>query len=283
MSNRNNQQNKQAARERLRAERERQAKKDKVRRQLVVGGSIVVVLAIAGGIGFAVSNMDSGSGKDKSTGSKEWDAAAKKTLVKPANTTGENGDVITVGDAKAKKTLEVYEDPRCPACAIFEQSAGPELRQDVKDGRYKVRYVMVNFIDGMGEKGTGSKNAVSALGAALNVSPEAFVEYKEALYSKENHPDETDDAFAKDQKLIDIAQQVPALKGNAAFEKAVKDGTYDKWALEMGKLFGKNGVQSTPAMLVDGKKLLVEGTENPPMSKEQFVAAIDKAFGPKKK
>ncbi|MEV0264475.1 thioredoxin domain-containing protein [Streptomyces sp. NPDC050617] len=282
MSNRNNPQNKQAARERLRAERERQAKKDKTRRQLVVGGSIVVVLAIAGGIGFAVSNMDGGSGKDKSTGSKEWDAAAKKTLVKPANTSGENGNVITVGDAKAKKTLEVYEDPRCPACAAFEQSAGPQLRQDVKDGRYKVRYVLVNFIDSMGAKGTGSKNAVSALGAALNVSPDAFIAYKEALYSQKNHPEETDDAFAKDQKLIDVAQQVPALKGNAGFEKAVKDGTYDKWALEMGKLFGKNGVQGTPTLLVDGKKLNAEGMDRAPMTKDEYVAAIDKAFGPKK-
>ncbi|MEU7042428.1 DsbA family protein [Streptomyces varsoviensis] len=284
MSNRNNPQNKQAARERLRAERERQAKKDKTRRQLVVGGAIVVVLAIAGGIGYAVSNMDGGSGKNESTGSKEWDAAAKKTLVKPANTTGENGEVITIGDAKAKKTLEVFEDPRCPSCAAFEQNVGAQLRQDVKDGRYKVRYVMVNFIDTMGGgTGTGSKNAVSALGAALNVSPEAFVEYKEALYSKKNHPEETDDAFAKDQKLIDIAQQVPALKGNAGFEKAVKDGTYDKWALEMGKLFGKNGVDSTPTVLVDGKKLHAEGMTRAPMTKDEFVATIDKEFGPKKK
>ena len=57
MSNRNNQANKQAARERLRAERERQAKKDRLRRQLIVGGAIVGVLAIAGGIGVAVANI----------------------------------------------------------------------------------------------------------------------------------------------------------------------------------------------------------------------------------
>ncbi|MFD4663257.1 DsbA family protein, partial [Streptomyces halstedii] len=37
MSKRNSQANKSAARERLRAERERQAKKDKTRKQLVVG------------------------------------------------------------------------------------------------------------------------------------------------------------------------------------------------------------------------------------------------------
>ncbi|MGW1071712.1 thioredoxin domain-containing protein [Streptomyces sp. NPDC002537] len=277
MSNRNNQQNKQAARERLRIERERQAKKDKTRRQLVVAGSIVVVLAIAGGIGFAVTKAgDSGSGKG------EWAAVAKKDLVKPANTTGENGNEIVVGDPKAKETLTVYEDVRCPVCAMFEQNSGEQLRKDVKDGRYKVRFVMVNFIDDSPAKGTGSKNAVSALGAALNVSPEAFVEYKEALYSKQNHPDERDDAYADDKKLIEVAQQVPALKGNKDFEKNVTDRTYAKWGLEMGKLFGKDGINGTPTLLHGDKKLTTPGTQNPPIAKEDFVSVIDKEFGPKK-
>ncbi|MEU5428702.1 thioredoxin domain-containing protein [Streptomyces olivoreticuli] len=277
MSNRNNPQNKQAARERLRAERERQAKKDKTRRQLVVAGSIVVVLAIAGGIGFAVTNMnDGGSGKG------EWAAVAKQTLVKPANTTGDNGNEIVIGDPKAKETLTVYEDVRCPVCAMFEQNSGEQLRKDVKDGRYKVRFVMVNFIDDSPAAGTGSKNAVSALGAALNVSPEAFVQYKEALYSKQNHPDERDDAYSADKKLIEVAQQVPALKGNKDFEKNVTDRTYAKWGLEMGKLFGKNGINGTPTLLHGDKKLTSPGTQNPPIAKEDFVSVIDKEFGPKK-
>lgn len=46
MSARNSKTSKAAARERLREERERQARKDKVRRQFVVAGSAVVVLAI---------------------------------------------------------------------------------------------------------------------------------------------------------------------------------------------------------------------------------------------
>ena len=54
MSKRNSQSAKTAARERLRVERERQAKRDKVRRQLIVAGSVVAVLAVAGGVGYAV-------------------------------------------------------------------------------------------------------------------------------------------------------------------------------------------------------------------------------------
>ncbi|EME96999.1 DsbA family protein [Streptomyces mobaraensis NBRC 13819 = DSM 40847] len=277
MSNRNNAQNKQAARERLRAERERQAKKDKTKRQLVVAGSLVVVLAIAGGVGFAVSKMN-----DSEDG--QWKAAADKTLVKPANTAGENGTEVVLGDKNAKETLTVYEDPRCPVCATFEQNSGKKLRQDVKDGRYKVRFVLANFIDDVPAiKGTGSKNAVSALGAALNVSPEAFFDYKETLYSTANHPEETDDAFADDQKLLDLAQQVPALKGNKKFENSVKDHTFDRWALEIGKLMGEDGIKGTPALVHNKKQLYVPGSENPPLKEQDFTAVIDAEFGAKKK
>lgn len=269
MSNRNNHQNKQAARERLRAERERQAKKDRVRRQLFVGGAVVAVLAIAGGIGYAVTNMNSDNADQK------WRAAAeKKTFTKPANATGPQGTTVVIGDKKAKNTLHVYEDMRCPVCAQFEQYTGPTVLKDIKDGTYKAQFTMGTFLDDNKQMpGAGSKNALSALGAALNVSPQAFLDYKEALYAPKNHPEETKDSFADDQKLIDIAQQVKELKGNTAFEKAVKNGTYDRWALAMSKTFNDTkDVTGTPSFKLNGKKLEVGG--NPPMTPDQFTPLV---------
>ncbi|MFG2876723.1 DsbA family protein [Streptomyces sp. NPDC048337] len=262
MSARNSQQNKAAARERLRAEREAQAKKDKTRRQLLVGGAVVAVLALAGGIGYGVMKLNEPS---------YWDKAAKAELVKPKNTEGEDGLTVVIGKADAKKTLELYEDSRCPACAGFEQAVGGQVKKDVDAGKYKLRYFGATFIDNAA-KGEGSKNALSALGAALNVSPEAFLDYKAALYSKELHPEETVDSFAKDDYLLKVADTVPALKGNAEFKKAVEDGTYDRWALEMSKAFNKSGVTGTPTLKMDGKKI------DTPQTPEQFTAAIDKAI-----
>ncbi|GAA0407617.1 thioredoxin domain-containing protein [Streptomyces luteireticuli] len=269
MSKRNTWENKQSARERLKAERERQAKKDKTKRQLIVGGSLVGVLAVAAGIAVAVTQMGGGSGSNS-----EWSAAAKKTLVKPANTSGENGTEIVIGDKNAKHTLEVYQDMRCPICSVFEQNVGPTIDKDVKDGTFKVSYHIGAFLDrNLG--GTGAKNALSAVGAALNVSPEAFTEYNKALYAKENHPEETKDDFAKDDTLLKIAQQVPALKGNKDFEKNVKDGTFDKWALTVSDAFDKNkDITGTPTIKLDGKKLTAEGSQNPPMTADQFTAAV---------
>ncbi|WP_171171696.1 thioredoxin domain-containing protein [Streptomyces sp. I05A-00742] len=274
MSKRNAWENKQTARERLRAEREQQAKKDKTRRQLLVGGAVVGTLAVAAGIAVAVTQL---GGNDTKGTDAAWEAAAEKTLVKPAHTGGANGTEIIVGDPKAKHTLEIYQDMRCPVCSIFEQNVGDTVDKDVKDGKFKVSYHIGTFLDrGMG--GTGAKNALSALGAAVDVSPEAFSAYNKALYAKANHPEETKDAFANDDTLLKIAQQVPALRNNAAFEKNVKDGTYDKWALEVSAEFDKHkDVSGTPTIKLDGKKLTVDtpNGKGAPMTPEQFTAAVD--------
>lgn len=264
MSKRNSQSAKTAARERLRAERERQAKRDKVKRQAIVAGSVVAVLALVSGIGYAVVQSQKPS---------HWEAMKDEKVVAPANTTGTDGTTVVFGKSSAKKTLKIYEDPRCPVCAQFEQTVGPTVKKDVDDGKFKFQYVGATFIDNK-DNGEGSKNALSAMGAALNVSPEAFLEYKTALYSKKWHPDETTDKFKDDAYLIKVADTVSALKGNAKFQDAVKKGTYDAWAMAMSKTFddNKEGVTGTPGFVMDGKQL---NNGSPLMT----VADFDKVVG----
>ncbi|AZQ34134.1 DsbA family protein [Streptomyces cyaneochromogenes] len=277
MSKRNSQAAKTAARERLRAEREREAKRAKARRQIVVAASVVGVLAAAGGIGYAIVQANKPS---------QWEAVKKDKVVAPANTTGTNGTTVVIGKDSAKKTLKVYEDPRCPICASFEQEAGSTVDKDIEDGKYKVQFIGGTFLDGdslkdgkIGSNGEGSKNAMSAMGAALNVSPEAFLAYKNALYSAKFHPAESDDKFKDDDYLIEIGDSVPALKNNAKFQNAVKKGTYDAWALAMSKTFdtNKDGVTGTPSFVMDGN-VLKTSNPNQPWTAAEFTKAVDAAL-----
>ncbi|MGW0420406.1 thioredoxin domain-containing protein [Streptomyces sp. NPDC003015] len=268
MSKRNSQASKNAARERLRQERERQAKRDKVKRQVIVACSVVGVLAIAGGIGYAVVQSNKPS---------YWEEAKNDKLVKPANSTGTNGTTVVIGKSTAKKTLVMYEDPRCPICAQFEQTVGSTVDKDVEDGKFKLQYVGATFLDGnLG--GEGSKNGLSALGAALNVSPEAFLKYKTAMYTTKWHPAEDTDKFKDDAYLIKIAQTVPELKDNKTFQNAVKNGTYDKWALDMSDKFNKDGVTGTPTLKMDGKTLTGSDGKSAPMTVADFNTALEAAL-----
>ncbi|AWW40050.1 thioredoxin domain-containing protein [Streptomyces cadmiisoli] len=277
MSKRNSQSSKSAARERLRQEREREAKRARTKRQITVAATVVGVLAAAGGIGYAVVQANKPS---------HWEALKDDKVVAPANTTGTDGTTVVIGKDSAPKTLKVYEDPRCPVCASFEQTVGSTVEKDVEAGKYKIQFVGGTFLDGdsldkgeIGSNGEGSKSAMSALGAALNVSPEAFLDYKTALYSAKWHPQESEDKFKGDDYLIDIADSVPALKGNAKFQKAVENGTYDAWALAMSKTFdtNKDGVSGTPSFVMDGKMLTTSGG-NPPMTVADFNTAVDGAL-----
>jgi len=272
MSKRNSQASKTAARERLKAERERQAKRAKAKRQVIVAGSIVAVLAAAGGIGYAVVQANKPS---------YWAGLKDAKVVAPANTTGTKGTTVVIGKSTAKKTLKVYEDPRCPVCAQFEQTVGSTVKKDIDDGKFKIQYIGGTFIDNK-DNGQGSKNALSAMGAALNVSTEAFLEYKTALYSTKWHPDETTDKFKDDAYLIKVADTVPALKNNTAFQNAVKKGTYDAWAMAMSNTFdtNKDGVSGTPSFVMNGKMLTTNGqsTGNPPMTVADFNKVIDAAL-----
>jgi protein-disulfide isomerase len=120
------------------------------------------------------------------------------------------------------------------------------------------------------------------MGAALNVSPEAFLEYKAALYSAEFHPEESEDKFKDDAYLIKVANTVDALKDNKAFQNDVKNGTFDKWALVMSDKFNEDGekydFQGTPTLVMDGKKVTGGNGQSAPMTAPEFTAAIDKAL-----
>lgn len=278
MSKRNSTAAKSAARERLRIEREKQAKRAKVKRQVIVACSVVAVLAAAGGIGYAVVQANKPG---------YWEDEKSAKVVAPANTTGTNGTTVVIGKSTAAKTLKVYEDPRCPICAQFEQTVGPTVKKDIDDGKFKIQYIGGTFIDGdslgkgqIGSRGEGSKNAMSAMGAALNVSTEAFLEYKTALYSAKWHPEETSDKFKNDSYLIQVADTVPALKGNKAFQDAVKSGKYDAWALAMSKTFdtNKDGVTGTPSFVMNGKVLTADANGNPPMTVDAFNSVVDAAL-----
>ncbi|WP_225822450.1 thioredoxin domain-containing protein [Streptomyces naphthomycinicus] len=278
MSKRNSQAAKTAARERLRVERERQAKRDKTKRQVVVAASVVAVLAAAGGIGYAVVQMNKPG---------YWEGLKDAKVTAPAHTTGAKGTTVVIGKDTAKKTLKLYEDPRCPVCASFEQTVGPTVKKDLDAGKFKIQFVGGTFLDGdalskgqIGSRGEGSKNAMSALGAALNVSPQAFLDYKTALYSAKYHPDETDDKLKNDDYLLKVADSVPALKNDTTFRNAVKKGTYDAWALAMSKEFdtNKDGVNATPSLVMDGKKLTAGSQGNAPMSVADFNTALDAAL-----
>ncbi|GAA0303599.1 DsbA family protein [Streptomyces polychromogenes] len=256
------------ARERLVAQREAQARGARRRGRLLVGGALAAVLAIAVGVGVYAS-------KPAGPGDSE---AGDRPFVRPAHTAGEDGTVVPYGREGAKDLVSVWLDPRCPFCAGVETGLGPAFKERAGAGDYRVEYHFATFLDGaLG--GKGSKRALNALGAAVNESPEKFMDYLRVLYA--NHPQkESEDKFGSTATLLSLADEVPGLR-NPGFDKAVKELTYMPWVDRVSQAFYGSGKKGTPVVEVNGKEVDVltgKGLETiTPEAFGQLVAANRKS------
>ncbi|MFD4529200.1 DsbA family protein [Streptomyces sp. NPDC058470] len=251
-----NRDGKRTARERLAAEREKQKTTEKRRRALIVGASVVCVLGLAAVVGVVAAN----SGKDKKSD-------ASGPVVTPSGATGKDGLAIPVGKDSAKSTLTVWEDFRCPACKSFESAYRSTIHELVDAGQLKVEYHLVTIIDGnMG--GSGSRKAANAAACAQDAAK--FTAYHDVLY--ENQPAETDDAFAGNSKLIELAGKVDGLD-TAAFQKCVDDGTHDSWVVKSNDAFGTSGFTGTPTVLLGGTNIYADQSMTPAKLKQMVEAA----------
>ncbi|MGW7071421.1 DsbA family protein [Streptomyces sp. NPDC054855] len=222
-------------------------------------GRIVAAVAatalVAGGAAACGPEDLTGGGDDKASASESASTGGPEVKEPPAGTDAlagtpatVKGGVITVGDPKAGHTVKLYEDARCPICKKFEETGAQALVKPVAEGKVKVEYTLASFLDkNLG--GSGSVNAANALRASVEAGK--FPQFHAAVFA--NQPErETEDAFTP-AFLLKIADSVDGLRG-AAFDKAVKKGTYKGWVGEAMQAFTDDGMQGTPTVVIDGKK-----------------------------
>ncbi|MFF4493190.1 DsbA family protein [Streptomyces sp. NPDC001546] len=250
---------KRSARERLQAEREQQRKKDKRRRALLVGGAVVGVLGLAAVVGVIAANTGKG------------DKSAKGPVAVPSGATGKDALAIQTGKDSAKSTLTVWEDFRCPACKAFEDNYRDTLHDLENRGLLKIEFHLVTLIDG-NMRGTGSLNAANAAACAQDAGK--FPAYHDVLFV--NQPVETDDAYAKNAKLLELAGKVDGLD-TPAFRSCVEDGTHNSWVAKSHEAFRAGKFKGTPTVLLDGKDIF--GDQATPLTPQKLKEKVEANAG----
>ncbi|MET7700455.1 MULTISPECIES: DsbA family protein [unclassified Streptomyces] len=250
-----NREGKRTAREKLAVEREKQKAAEKRRRAVIVGASVVCVLGLAAVVGVLAAN----SGKDSKS-----DSAGP--AVAPSGATGKDGLAIPVGKDAAKSTLTVWEDFRCPACLDFETRYRPTIHELVAAGQLKVEYHLVTLIDSA-RGGSGSLRAANAAACAQGAGK--FTAYHDVLY--DNQPNETQDDFSSNNKLIDLSGKVDGLD-TPAFQKCVKNGTHDSWVQKSYAAFQNSGFTGTPTVLLGSRNIYADQTMTPAKLKQMVEA-----------
>ncbi len=251
-----NREGKRTARERLREERERETARERRRRSARVGAGVVLSLAVAAAVAVAVTH---------GTGQHGGSAAG------PAGATGKAGLAVPVGDADAPATLTVYEDFRCPACDGFERTYRSTVHSLMDAHKLRGEYHLVRLIDdNLG--GSGSLHAANAAACAQAQGQDRFRAFHDVLY--DNQPEEREDTFADNGKLLRLAAKVPGLR-TPAFTACVTGGRYDAWVDRANRDFEGAGFGSTPTVLLNGKNIYADTAH--PLTPAKLVTLVDAA------
>ena len=197
----------------------------------------VVVLIVGGIIGAAV-----------------WSTQKDPTPPPDANTALPAGTSKTnlgapVGTA-TKPVLDMYEDFQCPACAALERNLGSTIDQLVADGKLKVNYHPMTFLD-QNLKNDASLRSAAAFGCAVDAG--ATEKYHNTVFA--NQPEKEGTGYTNEQ-LLDFAKQ-SGITGAAydKFASCFQAQTYAGWATLSNEEAGSRGVTSTPTLFLNGQEV----------------------------
>ncbi|SCG71956.1 Protein-disulfide isomerase [Micromonospora echinaurantiaca] len=205
--------------------REQLARERRRKRTLWVSIGAVLVLVVAGLIGWSVYSSQQ---------------ADEFTAPPGAN---EPGTGVVLGSGPV--TIDLYEDYLCPACKQFQQVSGDTIDQLVSEGKAKVVFHPVAYLNRFSTTDYSTRSS-AASGCAAEGGK--FKEFTDVLF--ERQPPEGG-AGLSDDELIDIGAGVGLNRDD--FGSCVRDGTYEPWTEHVTEEASKANVTGTPTILVDGK------------------------------
>lgn len=161
-----------------------------------------------------------------------------------------NPDGLSLGDANAPVTIDIFEDFQCPACRSFTESIEPLVIQNlVAPG--KARYVFHNypFIDGNGVGNSGESD--QAANAAMCANEQGkFWEMHAILYANWNGENQGN---LSDRRLQAMAESI-GLDMNT-FNDCFNANKYEDDIQADFDLGEQMGVSGTPSVFVNGAKV----------------------------
>jgi protein-disulfide isomerase len=229
MANKSRQQSKT---ERAQALMREQHRRERARNLLVVGAVVLAVL-IVGGVMFALST------KKDTTG----DAVGASGT--PQNLTGQYD--VAIGTSSAPTTIRIYEDLQCPICKEFEQVVRKRVQQAIADGKVRVDYHMVAFLDRSSTTNYSSRALNAAMAVLSTAGPDAFLTFHTIAY--QNQPAEGS-AGVPDSTLVDWAVQAGADK--AQVTPLIDGNVYHQWVVNATDQMSKDHVTGTPTIFING-------------------------------
>jgi protein-disulfide isomerase len=173
----------------------------------------------------------------------------------------EEEDFGIVFNKEASPKINIWEDPQCPYCKMFEDSFGSYIEDLKRSGSAQVVYHMASFL---------GQESVRAANASYCAVPQGrFIEFHKAIYAVQGA--EGSGIFSN-KNLVEMGKRLGI--SNQEFEKCVNDGEYTDVVRKVYDSMKENGVESTPTVFINGKLWRPSGSA---FNLDEFKAAVEAA------
>ncbi|NYE12762.1 DsbA family protein [Actinomadura citrea] len=224
-----------SARERLAGDRARAAARLRRRRALLVVVGALAVAAVAVVVVVVALSRDGGGPLRNSY---------KGALAPAAHQ--QDGSVAMAQPGVAAPVLDVWEDFQCPACKAMEDRVGATMKELAAQGKVKVVYRPFQLF----QQDPLMSNSRRAANAAACMPADHWVAYHDKLYAEQ--PPEGDTGFST-RDLVAWGGQLGV--GDPSFAACVRGDQKIKTVNQASALAGRAGVDATPYLALNGKKV----------------------------
>ena len=233
------------------------AKQRKQKMRLLMAGTLIMVLLIAGGIALYMNKNHTKNSTGASKSSNHTAAQQFNYKNQPM-----------LGKSSAPVKIAEFGDFKCPVCRQFDQTIFPKLKTDyIKKGKVDFYFFDFPIIK-------GSMPAELAAESVYQHNPKSYWKYHEALYAHQKS--ETTD-WATPTYLVNLAEMSVPNVNPQQLRKDIVQKTYAENVNADNREGLKAGVTGTPTIFVNGKKVKFQTEFNYAKLKKVIDSAYQKA------
>ncbi|WP_238596987.1 DsbA family protein [Corynebacterium heidelbergense] len=161
-------------------------------------------------------------------------------------------------------TVEIFEDFSCPHCAELNEADQGDVRQALNDGRLKVRYNLLTFMDRKGPDAS-TREAGAAMAVAKTGNAKAFWNLHDYLMEEQA-------TVVNQWGNEELGKAASAYDLDGSVVDSIKNSEAEKLGEEVGKANGDELTKriqtvSSPVVFVDGKQYQIKaGPDGKPKS-----------------
>ncbi|MFI9503605.1 protein kinase [Nocardia sp. NPDC052566] len=116
-------------------------------------------------------------------------------------------DGVRIGSANAPKTIDMFNEPICPACGRLLNGYGADIERAIQSGKLAVQFHLLNFLDSSSASGNYSTRAVAATRCvAQSGAATVYLKTYQGLFGQSFQPLEKGATDHTDAELAELAR-----------------------------------------------------------------------------